>query len=183
MTNGCFTAQLNGTHIPAFIRVFDTFSHLSSQSSDKIIIIIEVPVTEIVHIKKMSKKHKSCANVALLEKCFRFQENLCAAHLTHITMMMHIRWKSFTLFSTGDIYISSYGYTRVCNKLTFDHQLCFQRSKLFSQMFRNPQHWWLDCHIRSKSVHHKWNTGAENPSRNDGHFPLSVDDRTLYSLF
>ena len=46
MTNGRFTAQLNGTHIPAFIRVFDTFSHLSSQSSDKIIIIIEVPVTE-----------------------------------------------------------------------------------------------------------------------------------------
>ena len=98
MTNGCFTAQLNGTHIPAFIRVFDTFSHLSSQSSDKIIIIIELPVTEIVHIKKMSKKHKSCANVALLEKCFRFQENLCAAHLTHITMMMHICKKSFILF-------------------------------------------------------------------------------------
>ena len=91
MTNGCFTAQLNGTHIPAFIRVFDTVSHLSSQSSDKIIIIIELPVTEIVHIKKMSKKHKSCANVALLEKCFRFQENLCAAHFTHITMIMHIR--------------------------------------------------------------------------------------------
>ena len=98
MTNGCFTAQLNGTHIPAFIRVFDTVSHLSSQSSDKIIIIIEVPVTEIVHIKKMSKKHKSCANVALLEKCFNFQENLCAANLIHITMMMHIRWKSFILF-------------------------------------------------------------------------------------
>ena len=98
MTIGCFTAQLNGTHIPAFIRVFDTVSHLSSQSSDKIIIIIELPVTEIVHIKKMSKKHKSCANVALLEKCFRFQENLCAAHLTHITMMMHICKKSFILF-------------------------------------------------------------------------------------
>ena len=52
MTNGCFTAQLNGTHIPAFIHVFDTFSHLSSQSSEKIIIIIELQVTEIkiVHI-------------------------------------------------------------------------------------------------------------------------------------
>ena len=70
-------------------------------------------------------------------------------------------------FSTGDIYISSYGYTRVCHKLTFDHQLwpCFQWSKLFSQMFRNPQHWWLDCHIRSKCVTHKWNTEAENPSK------------------
>ena len=32
-------------------------------------------------------------------------------------------------------------------------------------MFRNPQHWWLDCHIRSKCVTHKWNTEAENPSK------------------
>lgn len=97
MTNGCFTAQLNGTHIPAFIRVFDTVSHLSSQSSDKIIIIIELPVTEIkiVHIKKCQRSIKA---VQTLEKCFRFQENLCAAHLTHITMMMHICKKSFILF-------------------------------------------------------------------------------------